>query len=90
MWAKQSTSNPNVAGPALFARDVVLLLEVQHPVVQSLLLLLTAPAVVMLPCLDFGFVFAAKKSVNVGKGGRTAGLDDYIYDAADDDDFDFM
>lgn len=32
----------------------------------------------------------AKRNVNVGKGGGTAGLDDYIYDAADDDEFDFM
>jgi hypothetical protein len=35
-------------------------------------------------------VSAAKKSVNVGKAGGTAGLDDYIYEAADDDDYDFM
>jgi hypothetical protein len=34
--------------------------------------------------------FAAKKSVNVGKGGGTAGLDDYIYDDAGGDDYDFM
>lgn len=32
-----------------------------------------------------------KKSVNVGRGGGTAGLDDYIYDdAGAGDDFDFM
>jgi hypothetical protein len=34
--------------------------------------------------------FAAKKNVNVGKGGGTAGLDDYIYDDAADDGYDFM
>jgi hypothetical protein len=33
---------------------------------------------------------AAKKNVNVGKGGGTAGLDDYIYDDAADDGYDFM
>eukprot|EP00882_Tetradesmus_deserticola_P006804 GHRQ01007164.1.p1 GENE.GHRQ01007164.1~~GHRQ01007164.1.p1 ORF type:complete len:239 (+),score=137.84 GHRQ01007164.1:291-1007(+) len=32
----------------------------------------------------------SKKSVNVGKGGGTAGLDDYIYNDAQDDDLDFM
>eukprot|EP00775_Hariotina_reticulata_P007269 gene7269-7482_t len=32
----------------------------------------------------------AKKSVNVGKSGGTAGLDDYIYDAPEEDEFDFM
>jgi hypothetical protein len=43
-------------------------------------------------CAPFLAVFgcAAKKSVNVGKGGGTAGLDDYIYEAADDDEYDFM
>lgn len=33
---------------------------------------------------------AAKKQVNVGKAGASAGLDDYIYDAPEEDDFDFM
>lgn len=32
----------------------------------------------------------AKKQVNVGKAGASAGLDDYIYDAPEEDDFDFM
>lgn len=31
-----------------------------------------------------------KKQINVGKSGGSAGLDDYQYDAADDDDYDFM
>lgn len=31
-----------------------------------------------------------KASLNVGKGGGSAGLDDYVYDDALEDDFDFM
>lgn len=31
-----------------------------------------------------------KKQVNVGKAGASAGLDDYIYDAPEEDEFDFM
>eukprot|EP00877_Chromochloris_zofingiensis_P002961 jgi/Chrzof1/12666/Cz07g03020.t1 len=31
-----------------------------------------------------------KKTVNVGKGGASAGLDDYTYDEPLDDDYDFM
>lgn len=33
---------------------------------------------------------AKKKQINVGRSGGSAGLDDYQYDAADDDDYDFM
>lgn len=32
----------------------------------------------------------AKKSINVGKAGASAGLDDYIYDAPEEDEYDFM
>ena len=32
----------------------------------------------------------AKKTLNVGKTGGSAGLEDYIYDADGGDDFDFM
>ncbi|WIA24112.1 hypothetical protein OEZ86_007317 [Tetradesmus obliquus] len=32
----------------------------------------------------------SKKSINVGRGGGTAGLDDYVYDDAVDDGYDFM
>jgi hypothetical protein len=45
----------------------------------------------LLPLLYISlFIIAAKKNVNVGKGGGTAGLDDYIYDDADEDGYDFM
>lgn len=46
--------------------------------------------VIMKPCYVM-FTPSAKKSVNVGKAGGTAGLDDYIYDdAGAGDDYDFM
>ena len=31
-----------------------------------------------------------KATLNVGKSGGSAGLDDYQYDVADEDDYDFM
>lgn len=48
------------------------------------------PFVLVFPSLFAHDAAAAKRNVNVGKGGGTAGLDDYIYDAADDDEYDFM
>lgn len=36
------------------------------------------------------FGCTVKKTVNVGKGGASAGLDDYTYDEPLDDDYDFM
>jgi hypothetical protein len=43
-----------------------------------------------LPSFNTVAAATAKKSVNVGRAGAAAGLDDYIYDAPEGDDFDFM
>jgi hypothetical protein len=53
-------------------------------------LLFLAPCPVPPCCCCCFHHHAAKKSVNVGKSGGTAGLDDYIYDAPEEDEFDFM
>lgn len=42
------------------------------------------------PCIDAVFATAGKKTVNVGRQGGAAGLDDYIYNESLDDDYDFM